>query len=77
MKRRAIILIAFAIFSQNLGHAGSPDYLSTARKRADTAREQPSAFEEPVVQLEGWRLAARSQEPFFKDSIFSVEPHFY
>ena len=68
-------MIAFAIFSQNVGRANPPDYLS--RERADTASENPSAFEEPVLQLEGWRFAATSQEPFFKDSIFSVEPRFY
>jgi len=75
VKCRTIVLIAFAIFSQNVGRANPPDYLS--RERADTASENPSAFEEPVLQLEGWRLAARSQEPFFRDSIYNVEPRFY
>ena len=77
MKRRSIVLIAAAIFLQNVGLASSPDYLSSAREEADTASEQPSPFEEPVLQLEGWRLAARSQEPFFRDSIYNVEPRFY
>ena len=77
MKRRGIILIAAAILSQSVGRANPPDYLSVSRERADTASENPSAFQEPVLQLEGWRLAATSQEPFFRDSIFSIEPRFY
>ena len=77
MKRRTTVLIAAGIFWQNVGLASSPDYLSSAREQADTASEQPSPFEQPILQLEGWRLAARSQEPFFRDSIYNVEPRFY
>jgi hypothetical protein len=77
VKRRALVLSAVAILSLNVGRANPPDYLSASRERAENASEEPSPFEEPVPQLQGWRLAATNQEPFFRDSIFSVEPRFY
>ena len=43
----------------------------------ETASEEASPFDEPVLQLQGWRLAQQSTEPFFRDSVFSLEPRFY
>jgi hypothetical protein len=50
---------------------------AASREPAENASEQASPIEEPVLQLRGWRLAQHSTEPFFRDSIFSLEPRFY
>jgi hypothetical protein len=77
VKRRTIVLIAAAILSQKVSWANPPEYLAASREPADQASEQPSPFEEVAVRLTGFRLAPSSQEPFFRDSIFSLEPRFY
>jgi outer membrane porin, OprD family len=77
VKRRAAGLIAILLFAQGVGRASPPEYLAATREPAESASEEVSPIEEPVLPLAGWRLATRSTEPFFRDSIFSLEPRFY
>jgi hypothetical protein len=77
MKCQGTALIAIVIFAHGVGRASPPEYLAASREPAENASEQASPIEEPVLQLRGWRLAQHSTEPFFRDSIFSLEPRFY
>src|SRR4029453_11267006 len=60
-----------------VGRASPPEYLAASREPAESASEEASPIEEPFLQPAGWRLAQHSTEPFFRDSIFSLEPRFY
>jgi hypothetical protein len=77
VKRRGVALIVLVIFARAIVRASPPEYLAASREPADSASEEVSPIEEPFLPLRGWRLAPRSTEPFFRDSIFSLEPRFY
>lgn len=77
MKRRGVALIVLVIFARAIVRASPPEYLAASREPADSASEAVSPIEEPFLPLRGSRLAPRSTEPFFRDSIFSLEPRFY
>jgi len=77
VKRETIVLIAAVFFLRNVGWANPPEYLAASREPADEASEQPSPLEEVAVQLKGFRLAPSSSEPFFRDSVLSLQPRFY
>jgi hypothetical protein len=77
VKRNRVALIAIVLFAHDVGRASPPEYLAASREPAETASEQASPIEEPVLELRGWRLAQHSTEPFFRDSIFSLQPRFY
>jgi len=68
----AVALMLISVWS--LCWANPPDYLAANRELPDTARELPSPLEEVIVQPPGWRLANAMTEPFFRDSVFSLEP---
>lgn len=74
---RLIELITIGIVARHLCQASPPEYLAASREPVETASEEASPFDEPVLQLQGWRLAQQSTEPFFRDSVFSLEPRFY
>ena len=71
--RRLIAPAVMLISARSLCWANPPDYLAT-RELPDNASDLPSPLEEVIVQPTGWRLASRLTEPFFRDSILSVEP---
>jgi hypothetical protein len=77
VKRRGVALFVLVIFARAVVRANPPEYLAASREPADSASEEVSPIEEPFLPLRGWRLAPRSTEPFFRDSIFSLEPRFY
>jgi hypothetical protein len=77
VKCRGTALVAIVIFAHGVGRASPPEYLAASREPAESASEEVSPIEEPFVQPAGWRLAQHSTEPFFRDSIFSLEPRFY
>jgi outer membrane porin, OprD family len=77
VKRQDIALTAVLIFIPLVGRANPPEYLAASREPAESASEEPSPFEEPVLQLPGWRPAQFATEPFFRDSVFSLEPRLY
>jgi outer membrane porin, OprD family len=77
VKCQGTALIAIVFFAHGVGRASPPEYLAASREPAENASEQVSPIEEPVLELRGWRLAQHSTEPFFRDSIFSLEPRFY
>jgi hypothetical protein len=62
------------ISARSLCWANPPDYLAASRELPDNVSELPSPLEEVIVQPPGWRLASRLTEPFFRDSILSIEP---
>jgi outer membrane porin, OprD family len=72
-----IALIALLIFARGMVNASPPEYLAASREPAENASEEVSPIEEPRLELSGWRLAPHSTEPFFRDSILSLEPRFY
>jgi outer membrane porin, OprD family len=72
-----IALIALLIFARGMVNASPPEYLAASREPAENASEEVSPIEEPRLELSGWRLAPHSTEPFFRDSIFSLEPRLY
>jgi len=74
---RLILLITIGIFARHLCQASPPEYLAASCEPVETASEEASPFDEPALQLQGWRLAQQSTEPFFRDSVFSLEPRFY
>ena len=75
--RRRVALAVLLTLAQDVVRASPPEYLAATREPAETASEQVSPIEEPLMPLRGWRLAQRSTEPFFRDSILSLEPRFY
>jgi outer membrane OprD family porin len=75
--RRRVALVVLLTLAQDVGRASPPEYLAATREPAETASEEVSPIEEPFLPLGGWRLAQRSPEPFFRDSILSLEPRFY
>jgi outer membrane porin, OprD family len=77
VKCRGTALVAIVIFAHGVGRASPPEYLAASREPAESASEEASPIEEPFLQPAGWRLAQHSTEPFFRDSIFSLEPRFY
>jgi hypothetical protein len=77
VKCRGVAVVAVLTFVPLVGWANPPDYLAASREPADDASQLASPLEEVIVQPPGWRLARRMTEPFFADSIFSVEPRFY
>jgi hypothetical protein len=77
VKYRGTALVAIVIFAHGVGRASPPEYLAASREPAESASEEASPIEEPFLQPAGWRLAQHSTEPFFRDSIFSLEPRFY
>jgi outer membrane porin, OprD family len=77
VKRRGVALIVLVIFARAIVRASPPEYLAASREPADSASEEVSPIEEPFLPIRGWRLAPRSTEPFFRDSIFRLEPRFY
>jgi outer membrane porin, OprD family len=77
VKRQGTALVAIVIFAHGVGRASPPEYLAASREPAESASEEASPIEEPVLELRGWRIAQYSTEPFFRDSIFSLEPRFY
>jgi hypothetical protein len=77
VKRKSAALIACALLVHCPSRASPPEYLATSRVPADSASEEVSPIEEPLLPISGWRLAQQSTEPFLRDSIFSLEPRFY
>jgi hypothetical protein len=77
VKCQGTALIAIVIFAHGVGRASPPEYLAASREPAESASEEASPIEEPLLQPAGWRLAQRSTEPFLRDSILSIEPRFY
>ena len=74
---RYVALVVLLMFARDLARAIPPEYLAATREPAESASEEVSPIEEPRLELSGWRLAQHSTEPFFRDSIFSLEPRFY
>jgi hypothetical protein len=62
------------ISARSLCWANPPDYLAASRELPDNASKLPSPLEEVIVQPPGWRLARALTEPFFRDSVLSLEP---
>jgi outer membrane porin, OprD family len=77
LRGRDVALVVLLMFARDIAKASPPEYLAATRESADSASEEVSPIEEPFLPLRGWRLAPRSTEPFFRDSIFSLEPRFY
>ena len=77
MKRIGAVLVVVAIFAHSSSRANPPEYLATNHEPVDNASEEPVPIEEPSVQLPGWRLAEAASEPFFRDSVFSLQPRLY
>jgi hypothetical protein len=75
--RKGAALIAIVLFAHSVGRASPPEYLAASREPAESASEEASPIEEPLLELRGLRLAQHSTEPFLRDSIFSLEPRFY
>jgi hypothetical protein len=75
--RWVVAVVIILIFGQRLCRANPPEYLAASREPVDTAAEEASPFEEITAQPPGWRLAQFATEPFFRDSILSLEPRFY
>lgn len=77
MERRDVALIAVLLFVPLAGQANPPEYLAGSREPADNASELASPLEEITLQPAGWRLVNFVNEPFLRDSIFSLQPRFY
>jgi outer membrane porin, OprD family len=75
--RWSIALVLILIFDRSFCRANPPEYLAATREPADNASELASPFEEVTIQPPGWQLAKTMSEPFFRDSVFSLEPRFY
>jgi hypothetical protein len=77
LRGRYVALVLLLIFARDIARASPPEYLAATREPAESASEEVSPIEEPRLEVSGWRLAQHSTEPFFRDSIFSLEPRFY
>jgi hypothetical protein len=77
VKCKSAALIAVLLFAYNVARPNPPEYLAATREPAESASDEASPIEEPLLELRGWRLAQHSTEPFFRDSVFSLEPRFY
>lgn len=76
VKRKGAVLIAVAIFVQDVARASPPEYLAGSREPATSASEEISPIEEPTPQLSGLRLGL-TNEPFFRDAVISLQPRIY
>jgi hypothetical protein len=75
--RWRIALVLILILERPICRANPPEYLAGSRELPDTASEEATPFEEPPQQLPGVQLAPFATEPFFRDSILSLQPRLY
>lgn len=77
MDRRLAALIEVLLCLPLVSQANPPEYLAASREPAEDASELASPFEEITPQPAGWRLINFVNEPFLRDSIFSLQPRFF
>lgn len=77
LRRQYIALVILLVCARDVARANPPEYLAATREPAESASEEVSPVEEPFQPRRGWRFAPNNEEPFLRDSIFSLEPRFY